>query len=96
VETPPPVEPPGGTGDGSADGTVDETRCVVPKIDRGTKLGAVKRELAGAACSAGKVTRTHSKSVRRGKLIKVKPKPGTVLEAGAPVAIVLSSGPRPR
>ncbi len=85
----------GGTGgDAAGGGVVDETRCVVPRIDRGTKLGAVKRELTSADCSAGAVTRAHSKRVKRGKLIKLKPKPGTVLAAGAAVDIVVSSGPR--
>jgi hypothetical protein len=68
-------------------------KCTVPKIKRGTSLRAVKKALKEAGCTAGKIKRKHSSKVDRGKLIKLKPKAGTVLDAGAPVRIVVSSGP---
>ena len=66
--------------------------CTVPKVERGSKLGAARRQLGAAGCAAGTIGRRHSKTVRRGRVIRVKSKPGTVLAAGSPVAIVVSSG----
>ncbi len=68
--------------------------CTVPQIKRGAGLRAARRKLIAAGCAAGKVSRRHSAKVKRGRLIRLKPKPGTVLPAGGTVAIVLSAGPR--
>ncbi len=68
--------------------------CTVPKIERGTTLRRTKRKLNKAGCTSGEVTRVHSRRVPRGKLIRLKAKPGTLLAAGAAVDIVVSSGPR--
>ena len=67
--------------------------CTVPPVKPGSSLGDAKRELSAAGCEAGKVSHIHSKRVHRGKLIRLKPKPGTVLPSGVSVAIVMSSGP---
>ena len=69
-------------------------KCTVPKVKRGTSFGAAKRKLTAAGCTPGKVRRAHSRKVNRGKLIRMTEKPGTVLEPGAPVGLVLSKGPR--
>ncbi len=75
---------------------VAQLSCTVPAIKAGSSLGSTKQALSDAGCAAGKVSRAHSKRVHRGKLIRLKPKPGTVLASGAEVHIVLSSGPRHR
>jgi PA domain/Lamin Tail Domain/Thrombospondin type 3 repeat len=82
-----------GDGSGDACDPVDN-RCTVPQVQRGSSLAATKQALAGAGCALGKVTRAHSAKVRRGKLIRLKAKAGTVLAAGAEVGAVFSSGPR--
>jgi hypothetical protein len=84
------VAPKSGPGAGGGPGGAS---CTVPKIKRGASLRAVKKALTAAGCTLGKVKRKHSSKVHRGKLIKLKPKAGTVLDAGAPVKVVLSSGP---
>ena len=87
----------GGTGGSDTNPTQDpttETRCTVPKIAKGSRLTAVKKALTEADCDAGKVTRKRSKLIKRGRLIRLKSKPGTVLAAGAAVDIVLSAGKR--
>ena len=71
-----------------------KANCTVPKMKRGASLRAVKGGLTAAACTPGKVRRTYSKKVSRGKLIKLRKKPGTVLEPAAPIEILLSKGPR--
>jgi hypothetical protein len=67
--------------------------CKVPKLKAGTRLASVKRKLKAARCKAGKVKRVSSK-VRRGRLVRLKPKAGTVLAVNAAVGIVVSKGPR--
>jgi hypothetical protein len=75
--------------------TVDVAKsCRVPKLKRGTSLRAARKKLEEAGCTSGKVRRAHSKKVARGKLIRLKAKPGTVLEPGAQVMIVVSRGTR--
>jgi hypothetical protein len=68
--------------------------CTVPKMKRGASLRAVKGGLRAAACTPGKVRRAYSEKVNRGKLIRLRKKPGEVLEPAAPIGIVLSKGPR--
>lgn len=68
--------------------------CMVPKLKRGASRRAIKAGLIAAACTPGKVRRAYSEKVDRGKLIKLRKKPGEVLEPAAPIGIVLSKGPR--
>ena len=88
-----------GDGVGDACDPVDDrapaATCTVPKIKRGSPLRATKQALRAAGCTAGRLTRKHSRTVKRRKLIRLKAKVGTVLESGAAVDIVVSSGPRP-
>jgi hypothetical protein len=74
--------------------TDTEARCTVPKLQRGSRLPAVKRRLVAAGCAAGRVSRKPSSRVQRGRLIRLKSRSTTVLAAGTPVAIVVSSGRR--
>ena len=66
--------------------------CVVPKVKKGSKLGAAKKQLVAANCTAGKVSRVRSVKVPKGKVVKLKTKAGTSLPAGTAVAIVVSAG----
>ena len=63
------------------------TRCVVPKLN-GKKLKAARKTIAKADCKLGKVTKkgTAGKSA---KVVKQKPKAGTIRAAGSKVNVVL-------
>lgn len=65
--------------------------CVVPKV-KGKKLRAAKRALRKAHCSPGKVTKAFSRSVKKGRVISQKPKPGKKLPAGSKVKLKVSKG----
>ena len=80
--------PPDG-GDGST------INCTVPAIQRGSRLGDVRGALEAAHCTLGKKTRKFSSKVKRGRLIRLKVKPGTVLDVASAVDVVLSKGPNP-
>jgi dienelactone hydrolase len=67
-------------------------QCVVPELKHKKKRKAKKR-LAAANCTLGKVKRRHSSRVPKGRVLKQKPKPGTVLPAGSPVKLKVSAGP---
>jgi hypothetical protein len=67
--------------------------CKVPNI-KGKKLPAAKRAIAGAHCRVGKIRRAYSKTVKRGRVVSEKPKPGTVLLSGK-VDLVVSRGRSP-
>jgi hypothetical protein len=68
-----------------------EVLCVVPKV-KGKRLPAAKRAVRKAHCSVGKVTRAFSKSVKKGRVISQKPKPGKKLAAGSKVKLKVSKG----
>jgi hypothetical protein len=80
IDAPPP--PPGAT-----------KKCTVPRIARGTRLRAVKQRLAAAGCKLGKITRRPSAKVKRGRLIRMKARPGALFPLGAAIDAVLSKGP---
>jgi hypothetical protein len=67
--------------------------CLVPKV-KGKTLAAAKSALTQAHCNAGKVTKKFS-TVKKGRVISQKPKPGTNLAAGASVNLVISKGKKP-
>jgi beta-lactam-binding protein with PASTA domain len=70
-----------------------EPACIVPKL-KGKKLGAAKKALAKAHCRAGKITKKFS-TVKKGRVISQKPKPGKHLAAGAKVKLAVSKGKKP-
>ncbi len=74
------------------DRPVVQSNCTVPKIAAGASRRAVKKKLAAAGCRLGKVSRVHNRRVARGKLIRLKKKSGTVLDAGAKINAVFSLG----
>ena len=63
--------------------------CTVPNVKGQTVLVAT-RTLARASCRVGKVHRSHSRSVRTGRVISQKPKSGAVLPSGGKVDLIIS------
>jgi hypothetical protein len=68
------------------------TVCTVPALV-GSTLAAARAALARAGCPAPRVTLRHS-ARRKGRVLGQQPRPGTRLEAGARVTLVISRGPR--
>ncbi len=66
--------------------------CVVPGFAFGSALGSVERVVRAASCSVGAIHYAASRSVRRGGVLGLNPRPGARLAAGARVAIDVSAG----
>jgi PASTA domain len=62
--------------------------CGVPAL-RGKKVADARRTLAAANCALGRVTRRHAPASKRGRVVAQSPAPGTRLDPGAKVAVVL-------
>jgi hypothetical protein len=67
-------------------------KCKVPKL-RGRTLRTAKRLLLRGHCRLGKVTRKATTRVRSRRVIKSKPRAGSVRTRGARIAIVLAKRP---
>ena len=67
--------------------------CTVQDVSSET-LQTAKRTIAHANCRVGKIRRTYSKTVKRGRVISQKPKFGAVLSGGSKVNLVVSRGRR--
>ena len=67
--------------------------CTVPRL-RGLTLIGSKRLLVKRGCSLGRITRSYSRRVARGRVIAQKRQPGLRLRRGAKVGVVLSRGRR--
>jgi uncharacterized delta-60 repeat protein len=65
--------------------------CIVPKL-KGMTLRSAKLTIKKAHCSLGTVTRAFSATVKNGRVISQKPKPGRKLVAGSKVKLTLSKG----
>jgi hypothetical protein len=65
--------------------------CTVPRL-RGRTLAAARAALEFAGCAAGRVTRVHSRHVRRGRVISSSPSAGARRPPGTRVALVVSRG----
>lgn len=70
---------------------VAKAGCVVPKL-AGLKQRSAQAKLTAAGCKVGKVSKASSSKVAKGKVISSRPKAGTKLQAGAKVAVVVSTG----
>jgi hypothetical protein len=68
-------------------------RCVVPRI-MGKTAAAARKAIRRSGCATGKVRRSYSNSVRRGRVISQTPRPGVHLRYRAKVTFVLSRGRR--
>jgi subtilisin family serine protease len=75
--------------------TAVATVCTVPRL-RGLTLVGAKRRLVKQGCRLGRVTKTYSRRVRRGRVVGQRPAPGLRRTRGAKVAVVLSRGRRKR
>jgi len=64
------------------------SRCVVPKL-KGRKPKAAKKAVRAADCKVGHVGKKKGVRARMGKVVGQRPKPGSVREAGSPVALKL-------
>jgi subtilisin family serine protease len=69
--------------------------CTVPRL-RGLTLIGAKRALIKKGCALGRISRSHSRRVRRGRIVAQRPRPGLRLRRGAKVAVELSRGRRKR
>ncbi len=69
------------------------TACNVPRL-RNMTLVAAKRVLVKRGCRLGRISRAHSRRVRRGRVIAQRPAPGLRKARGARVRVVLSRGRR--
>jgi beta-lactam-binding protein with PASTA domain len=67
--------------------------CTVQDVFRQTLLAA-KRTIAYANCRVGKIRRSYSKRVKKGRVISQKPEFGVVLPGGGKVNLVVSLGRR--
>ena len=67
--------------------------CTVPRL-RGQTLIRAKRSLAKQGCKLGRVSKSYSRRVRRGRVVGQRPGPGLRLRRGAKIAVVLSRGRR--
>lgn len=64
-------------------------RCKVPKV-KGKKLKAAKRKIRRANCKVGKVTKKKSNKVKKGRVIKTKPKAGARRARNFKVKVVVA------
>jgi serine/threonine-protein kinase len=81
------------TGDFEVSGGPPIVHCVVPKL-KGKTLKAATRTLKAHFCSLGKVSHSFSRTVKKGRVISQKPRPGKRLKARTKVSLVLSKGKR--
>jgi len=65
--------------------------CKVPKL-KGDKLSKAKKALHDTSCKVGKITRSKSSKVAKGKVISSSPKPGSSHKPGTKVTLTVSSG----
>ncbi len=67
-------------------------RCVVPGVGAHGSLGAVEHRLLAAHCDIGAIRYAASAGHRRGTVVRLGSRPGTVLAEHTAVEIVVSSG----
>lgn len=67
--------------------------CVVPRMT-GKTLKAAKKQLKKADCELGKVTKKKGAGAKNDKVVRQKPKVGTVRAPGSKVGVVLGGRPR--
>jgi eukaryotic-like serine/threonine-protein kinase len=67
--------------------------CTVPRL-RGLTLVGARRSLVKRGCALGRVSKTYSNRIRRGRVVGQRPGPGLRLRRGAKIAVVVSRGRR--
>ena len=68
-------------------------RCVVPNVKKKT-VAQARRLLASKHCALGRVSRTYSAKVKKGRIIKQSRRPGARLPRGTKVKVTVSRGRR--
>ena len=68
--------------------------CVVPGLKISRRLATVQGRIRAAHCSLGTITSQRSRTVKRGRVIRLVPRSGTRLANGAAVNVIVSSGRR--
>jgi len=71
------------------------TVCLVPRVVKQT-LAVARANVIRGHCTLGAVRRKYSKRIRRGRVIAQSPVPGVRAPEDAPVALVVSRGPKKR
>jgi hypothetical protein len=71
-------------------------RCIVPSVGSDRRPVAVRRRLRAAHCSIGRTRHMHSRTVRKGAVIRLGRVHRTRLAAYTPIDLVVSSGPQHR
>jgi hypothetical protein len=77
--------------EGGTDPQPPAVTCTVPTLAKGTKTKVATAAISDAGCVPGKVTKKKS-SVKKGRLIRLKIAPGTVVPAGTAVDLIISKG----
>jgi hypothetical protein len=67
--------------------------CTVQNVKKKI-LPAARRTIARANCRVGKISRTYSKRVKKGRVISQRPRFGAVLAGGGKVNLIISRGRR--
>jgi hypothetical protein len=67
--------------------------CVVPRLT-GLTSGVARTKLGSAGCKLGKITRSYSKKVKKGRVISQRTAAGKKVAAGTAVGLTVSRGPR--
>jgi alpha-tubulin suppressor-like RCC1 family protein len=65
--------------------------CLVPNV-LGKLLAKAKARILKAHCRVGRITKKHSTSKKKGRVLAQSPKPGTKLEKGARVRLTVGKG----
>jgi hypothetical protein len=66
-------------------------KCVVPSV-KGKSLAAAEHAITGAHCAVGRVTKSSSRHVSKGRVISQTPTAGRASAKGAKVSLVVSKG----
>lgn len=81
--------PPGGSGTNDRWPASTRTRCVVPKVSRGTALKTAKKRLTRANCRV-RTVRAPSRTVRAGRVIRISKSAGKNLPKGARITVTVA------
>jgi PASTA domain len=94
VAPPPPSPPPAPVSPPPPPPPPPAAVCTVPNV-RGQTVATARAALGSANCSTGRTTTRFSSVVRKGRVISQSARPGTQLDYGAPVDLVISKGRKP-
>jgi hypothetical protein len=70
-------------------GSPPASKCMVPRL-KGKTLKAAKRNIRGADCSVGKLTKREGATAKTGEVVKQIPKPGATVPVDTKVKVTLA------